>query len=353
MLTPITLLKNLSVVLCKTIYKKIEISFQFHYLSLLLTTLQIQIITGQIIEKQATANAVFLDNSNKTAIFNIITTNFSILLITTSIFLTLCKKREKMKNQLTLLTTSALLLATLSSMHIKTAARMCDIDVSYKNSVDEITKKKLWQLWKAAHNGHLEGVTLAIAQGADVNTGYTKLLLSTPLQAAASNGHLSIVRLLLEKGARFNATTYGATPLEGAVNNGHLEVVQLLLKNGAPIEDATSGTTPLLSICGAQNIDPTTVHAIVAELLAHKADINARNIDFNNTPLMRAIYILQNKDIARLLILAEADVTLTDKEGKNALDIIQTNSMHQAVNNAIEEYIHIQLHAQSQFNFFE
>lgn len=104
------------------------------------------------------------------------------------------------------------------------------------------------QLFTAAANRDLEGVSQALEAGANVNVRDAKG--RTALEYAVENKHLGIIDVLLRAGAypldvtvavRMNDITYvrflldrGAHPVLGdCIENGNLEILELLLKLGA------------------------------------------------------------------------------------------------------------------------
>lgn len=238
-----------------------------------------------------------------------------------------------MKKQLSLITTSILVLIMLSSTLIQSAAEQSDTDSD--TDIDEMALTRVYsiniieianeQLWEAAKKGNLKKAKKALAEGADVNGEYDKFQLTTPLQIAAENGHVRLVKLLLKRGAHVDATVYNATPLGliCTLTYHHLET-------------------------------STIVKDIVTELLKYRANVNAQpQGDFlKNTPLMRAIYFGQKNDVIRQLILAGGDVTIKNKRGKTALDLISTESMRIAINEALEDYAQIQTDIAFYHSFF-
>jgi serine/threonine protein kinase len=103
------------------------------------------------------------------------------------------------------------------------------------------------KLLKAAENGDLIKVRIALENGANPNTKYDDGW--TPLHIAAYRGHVEIVKLLLERGADPNAKIDdGSTPLHIAAYRGHVEIVKLLLERRAdPNAKDNKGRTPLHS----------------------------------------------------------------------------------------------------------
>ena len=88
-------------------------------------------------------------------------------------------------------------------------------------------------------------------------------------------------------------------------------------------------TTPLVDICGHTELSRATMRTIITELLTHKANINTQHNRLKTTPLMRIIGYLKDESIARQLILAGADVTITDRHEQTAFDLIETPTMRE------------------------
>ncbi len=109
-------------------------------------------------------------------------------------------------------------------------------------------------LLKAAHEGDLEGVRKAIAEGGNVTArsgdGWSCLL-------AAATSDVSLTRLLLDHGADPNvASNRGYTPLMRAAGHGNEEVVRLLLSSGADprLRDCDGKTATTLAMEMGQTI---------------------------------------------------------------------------------------------------
>lgn len=109
-------------------------------------------------------------------------------------------------------------------------------------------------LIEAARYGHIDFVSLCLANGTDVNANSSGVdnmwELESPLQIASSKGYRDIVQLLLSYGA--NATDYieNFSALSRAASHGHCEIIQDLLAAGSvPVRNER--WSPL--ICAVRN----------------------------------------------------------------------------------------------------
>jgi ankyrin repeat protein len=128
------------------------------------------------------------------------------------------------------------------------------------------------QLWYAAYDGHMDQVTAAVEQGADVNfRGKGDF---SPIVIAARNGHLDIVRYLVERGAKVDQRDNNRkkSALLAAAFKGHYDVVQYVVEKGADLDvQAVNGWTPLHDAAYIGNFE------IVKLLVDHGARLDLRN----------------------------------------------------------------------------
>lgn len=156
----------------------------------------------------------------------------------------------------------------------------------------------------ALYSGEPAIAELLIAQGAQLD-----------IFGAAATGRLERVReLLAEDPARANALAPdGFQPLGLAAFFGHGPVVELLLTQGAAVNAASANAMrvmPLHAAVANQHL------AIARTLIAHGADVNARQAD-DFTPLHGAA---QNGQLAmvELLLAAGADKDAKKADGQTA-----------------------------------
>ncbi|MGA2865353.1 MAG: ankyrin repeat domain-containing protein [Verrucomicrobiota bacterium] len=173
-------------------------------------------------------------------------------------------------------------------------------------------------LLQATESRQAELVGLLLSHHADVNAPDNQG--RTPVYCAAGSGYPDLVRRLLEQGAAANAktTAEGWTPLHAALREWSTgtteEIVELLLAHQAEVNARNrEGETPL-HIAVAMVEDEAKYTRL---LLTHRALVNATN-NVGQTPLFIAVY--DGRVAAVKALLAErAEVNLRDKAGKTAL----------------------------------
>jgi uncharacterized protein len=126
---------------------------------------------------------------------------------------------------------------------------------------------------------------------------------TTDLLWAAHNGDVAQVDLLLKGGANPNARNqFGATPMSEGALSGNVAILEKLLKAGAdPDSPGADGQTPLMIIARTDNI------AAAKLLLDHGAHVDAREKQKDQTALMWASAESQPA-MVRELIAHGADV---------------------------------------------
>lgn len=126
------------------------------------------------------------------------------------------------------------------------------------------------RLIASAHDGDVDRVVAALADGADTNARDSRGM--EAMSWAALRGHTKIVDILAEHGADVNRPNRsGWPPIGQACGQGHPEVVRVLIARGADINQTfDGGRTPLM--CAAFQGH----EAVVAVLLEAGADAAAR-----------------------------------------------------------------------------
>ena len=184
------------------------------------------------------------------------------------------------------------------------------------DSSDSLGRSPLYQ---AALFGHLDIAEYLLSHGANSEQGASWKGGDTPLHVAAERGNAEMVRVLLEKGARVDSVNYyQQTPLLYASWKCHLPVVELLLAHSANVGVKDKwGATVLLNRCG-EPFHWSEYRGVVAVLIQHGADVNARGGGDKNTPLMAAIW-RKDREVVELLIRNGARIEDVGRNGHRPL----------------------------------
>jgi ankyrin repeat protein len=188
----------------------------------------------------------------------------------------------------------------------------------------------------------LAKVNLLVAHGAEVNARSTNLGRTPLLIAASYPGADEVLRLLLDKGADIHAKDKsGMHALGRAVTYADVEVVRFLVEHGCDPNEEGYGAArlrvfarhhvpaieylmshglklpPELMTGAAHWQDPQ----LLEQWIAQGADVNARSLPYQRTPLMTAAASEQSSP-ATLKVLLEkgADPNAEDIEGERPLD---------------------------------
>ncbi|MDD9901438.1 MAG: hypothetical protein OXT65_10695 [Alphaproteobacteria bacterium] len=172
------------------------------------------------------------------------------------------------------------------------------------------------ELFRAARNNDCEACRNLVAVGGSLEA--KDIVGNTPLHIAVLTNKFDVAATMIKLGANPNARNDTQhTTLHYATT---AEMVRLLVEAKAYLEMGNNeGSTPLIT---SPNIQVT------AELLRLGADINAQNND-GITPLIRAT-VLMREDTIKTLITHGADISITTKEGANAITFCdaQPNLVH-------------------------
>lgn len=220
-------------------------------------------------------------------------------------------------------------------------------------SVDARDRFGARPLSHAARKGHLEMVDLMLARGVPINA--RNLAGATALYFAAERGHFAAAQRLIERGADVKLTgRSGISPVAAAAYAGSDAIVETLLAHGAD-EHAPddTGKPPIVYAAARAKLD------IVRRLLARNIDVNARyandltllmwatgadekvgeadalkvvtylldvgaHIDDRDARGRTALMIAAEggrAEIAKLLLVRGADISLKDNAGKRAVDL--------------------------------
>lgn len=145
----------------------------------------------------------------------------------------------------------------------------------------------------------------------------------------------AITRALLERGADINALDLsGETPLYKAVKIGafsNLDFVEELIERGAVVDAPDKdGLTPLhlASAKGMEKIVRVLVHA--------NANVDARDVKDNSTPLHYASLRIRSAKALRVLLEFGADANARDRLGRTPLHLASRKGSQDAVEALIE-----------------
>jgi ankyrin repeat protein len=169
------------------------------------------------------------------------------------------------------------------------------------------------RLIDAAKRSDLATARTLVQQGLDVNARAGDG--ATALHWAAYRDQAELVQLLIKSNAAVNATNdLGVTPLWVASSRGTATVAALLAAGAKPNLVPPTGETPLMIASRTGNLEAVKL------LLAHGADVNAKEAARGQTALMWAISDRQPQ-AAKLLIDAGADLRAKSVSSKHFVQL--------------------------------
>lgn len=187
----------------------------------------------------------------------------------------------------------------------------------YANPYSVMEVPNEYPLHFAARKGQYDSVRKLLKERFDPNA--LNIYGLTPLHLACQLSYTPIVKLLLDHQAdKFKQEPSGPTPFQTAIYKGNLNVVQLLLE-GEHIDVRDRGHTALhWAVAGVCPL-------LVAWLLQHKADPNARVRGTGKTPVHFLCGVCAFREpssalaILKLLAKYGANLSALDAQGKMAL----------------------------------
>ena len=160
------------------------------------------------------------------------------------------------------------------------------------------------------HARDTETAELLLAYNAEVNA--TNYFGETSLLHALHIGRASVAELLLAHGAKVNLTSRDSSPLYETMSLGKRtapHLTELLLARGADVNFKSLGSRTALHEAAFNDLTDC-----VKQLLAHDADVNARDYE-GETPL----FLAGSFELMTLLVASNADVNAKDISGETPL----------------------------------
>lgn len=131
----------------------------------------------------------------------------------------------------------------------------------------------------AAHNGDVALVERLLKAGADANS--KNQFGATPMSEAAINGNTAIIGKLLDAGANPDSPgADGQTALMIIARTANVDAAELLLKHGAHVDAREKQKDQTALMWASAESQP----AMVRELIAHGADVNAHSLIDEDIP---------------------------------------------------------------------
>lgn len=200
-------------------------------------------------------------------------------------------------------------------------------------------KEKMDQFVMAAENGDLDEVQRLVAEGVDIN-GYHSDIRGTALIAAALEGHNDIVYFLLKqpginvqlRSAQIKCNLLMAACCTTARVADKKDLVSYLVEVvGLDVNEGAFGLLPLTEAIIYSPLD------IATYLLDQGAKVNGVARATRGTALMMAS-LKGNIAAVNLLLSRDADATLKDRDGYDAIDYARKGG-HQAVVDILEKHL--------------
>jgi ankyrin repeat protein len=172
-------------------------------------------------------------------------------------------------------------------------------------------------LLAAVEDGYLEIVPLLLEAKADPNRANQDG--RTPLMSAVQFRQVAAIPLLAAAGADLDAPTVLGPPLLMAISDGDVELIRAVLDGGADANVRSTYGTPALIAAIEGGASPE----IVALLLAHEADVKAR--DQVEATALHAAVRARDTAVVRQLIASGADPNAAQNNGETPLQTARYN----------------------------
>lgn len=180
--------------------------------------------------------------------------------------------------------------------------------ISFLLNVSSVASQEITaELLTAAESGDFDKVE-SFLKNRDIEPDAAQADGTTVLAWAVYHDNETVVDQLIRAGADVNAANdLGVNSLHLACSNKNANIVGKLLKAGAnPDSPKWTGETPLMTCANTGTLD--AIHL----LLAHGADVNAKESKENQTALMWAA-AEKHSDVVSILVETGADVNATSK----------------------------------------
>lgn len=185
----------------------------------------------------------------------------------------------------------------------------------------------------AIQHENIDIIRLLIQNGASVNRQNEEVWgrdSYSPLMRAVLTvkDRFDIIKLLVESGADINFGCCGETPMTLAVNhenNDNIEIIEYFESLGVPIDKQYSYGTILHFACREGNSE------VIRYLVKRGLNVNEKNLDYGDTPLINLVYSHSSKEDLIFLIENGADKSIMNNEGLTAYDLaVQRNLVNLA-----------------------
>jgi hypothetical protein len=170
-----------------------------------------------------------------------------------------------------------------------------------------------WSLMNATEQNAVQVVNQLLADGADPNKTFNR----TALHLAVETGRSEIVDLLLAHGADLNARDHlGRAPLFLAVATRRPKIARVLMDAGADATILDQDGTSMLYVALKRGY-----REIALWTLDNGVDVNAIRANKENSTVLILAASEGDHEMVELLLERGADPSITNKDGKTALDL--------------------------------